>query len=98
VSAARSRATIVGTRGFLQTEGSLTRPSEIVVTTDDVHRQAFSTTAPLYAYQLREVTRCVQQGLRESPTMPLADSVKTMELLDEARLQLGVSYPNDELT
>ena len=46
-------------------------------------------------YELREVTRCIQQGLTESPVMPLEDSLNTMRLFDGVRAQLGVSYPND---
>lgn len=103
VTAPRSRALIVGSRGTIATEGSLTRPSGIAVTTavngstGGAEVEPFTTDAPLYAHQLREVTRCVQQGLTESPTMPLSDSVRTMVLLDEARRQIGVTYPNDEL-
>jgi hypothetical protein len=55
----------------------------------------FEALAPPYAYMLREVTRCGQQGLVESPTMPVADTLTTMRLFDEARGQLGVRYPND---
>ena len=53
-----------------------------------------SSTTP-YAYQLREVTRCIQQGLTESPTMPPAETLATMRLFDEARRQMCVVYPND---
>lgn len=48
-----------------------------------------------YTYELREVTRCIQQGLTESPVMPLDDSLNVMRLFDGVRAQLGVSYPND---
>ncbi len=49
-----------------------------------------------YVHELREVTRCVQQGLTESPVMPLEHSLATMRLLDGVRAQLGVVYPSDE--
>jgi hypothetical protein len=49
-----------------------------------------------YVYELREVVRCVQQGVSESPTMPWGHSVDTMRLFDGVRRQLGISYPNDE--
>lgn len=103
VSAPVSQARIVGTRGTIRTEGSLTRPTGITVTSGTGGSggfgrwlEPFDSSAPLYAYQLREVTSSVQRDLTESPTMPLQDSVRTMELFDEARRQLGVSYPNDE--
>jgi hypothetical protein len=46
-------------------------------------------------HELREVTRCLQQGLTESPVMPLEHTLASMRLLDQARAQLGVTYPND---
>lgn len=49
-----------------------------------------------YTYELREVTRCIQAGLVESPTMTWADSLRTMRLFDTVRAQMGVLYSNDE--
>jgi predicted dehydrogenase len=57
--------------------------------------ETFSPAGHGYTYQLREVLRCIQQGLTESPAMPLADTLLTMSLLDEARRQAGISYPSD---
>ena len=90
-------ATIAGTRGTLRTFAPLTRPEGFMVMVGDAQRReevGFGS-AP-YAWMLREVTRCVQQGLRESPTMPLGDTVATLRLFDAARAQLGVTYPNDD--
>lgn len=89
-------ATIAGTRGTLSTFAPLTHPEGFAVTVgDDQRREEIGLGSARYAWMLREVTRCVQQGLRESPTMPLADTVATMRLFDAARVQLGVTYPND---
>ena len=90
-------ATIAGTKGTLRTFAPLTRPGGFMVMAGDDHRreEVGLGSAP-YAWMLREVTRCVQQGLRESPTMPLADTVATLRLFDAARVQMGVTYPNDE--
>ena len=89
-------ATIAGTEGTLRTFAPLTRPEGFMVMAGGDHRreEVGLGSAP-YAWMLREVTRCVQQGLRESPTMPLADTVATLRLFDAARLQMGVTYPND---
>ena len=46
-------------------------------------------------HELREVTRCLQQGETESPVQPLAHTLASMRFLDAARAQLGVIYPND---
>lgn len=90
-------ATIAGTRGTLRTFAPLPRPEGFTVAVGDEHRrEEIGLGSAPYAWMLREVTRCVQQGLRESPTLPLADTVATLRLFDAARAQLGVRYPNDD--
>jgi hypothetical protein len=83
--------------GFLQSIGSINNPRELVIATgwDERRTETFDVVGKGYAYELREVTRCVQQGLTESPVMPLEDTLNTMRLFDGVRAQLGVSYPND---
>ncbi|MFJ3959263.1 Gfo/Idh/MocA family protein [Arthrobacter sp. NPDC090010] len=91
-------ATVAGELGTLQTFGSVNNPRElhIRIGQSEPRVEIFDPVGTGYSYELREVTRCVQQGLLESPTMPWADSVNIMRLFDGVRAQLGVSYPNDE--
>ena len=90
-------ATIACSRGWLRTGGGqIPNPTELHVHGPGGARvETFDPAGAGYTYQLREVTRCIQQGLTESPTMPLADTLRTMELLDGARAQLGLRYAND---
>jgi predicted dehydrogenase len=90
-------ATVAGSAGFLQAIGSINNPKELHVRIgfDDVRTERFDVVGRGYSYELREVTRCIQHGLTESPVMPLEDSVNTMRLFDGVRAQLGVSYAND---
>ncbi|MCB5281383.1 MULTISPECIES: Gfo/Idh/MocA family oxidoreductase [unclassified Arthrobacter] len=90
-------ATVAGSKGFLQSIGSINNPKELLVRVgfDDPRIESFDVVGRGYSYELREVTRCIQQGLAESPVMPLEDSLNTMRLFDGVRSQLGVSYPND---
>lgn len=90
-------ATVAGSNGFLQSVGSVNNPKELIVRVgfDEPRTEQFSVVGRGYSYELREVTRCIQQGLTESPVMPLEDSLNTMRLFDGVRAQLGVSYPND---
>ena len=44
-------------------------------------------------FEAMEVARCLREGLRESPVMPLAETVTIMETLDEIRRQIGLVYP-----
>ena len=46
-----------------------------------------------YHYEAQEVARCLDEGLRESPTMPLDETVALMRILDEIRIQIGLQYP-----
>jgi predicted dehydrogenase len=90
-------ASVAGSKGFLQSIGSINNPRELVVGSgwDERRVESFDVVGRGYTYELREVTRCIQQGLTESPVMPLEDSLNTMRLFDGVRAQLGVSYPND---
>ncbi len=90
-------ATVAGSLGFLQTTGSVNNPADISVRVgfEEPRHERFTAVGRGYAYELREVTRCIQQGLTESPVMPLEDSVNIMRLFDGVRAQLGVRYPND---
>jgi predicted dehydrogenase len=48
-----------------------------------------------YNYEAAEVMRCLRAGELESPLMPLDESVRIMELMDEVRGQFGVRYPGE---
>jgi predicted dehydrogenase len=97
VSTATRTATLAGTEGVLRTHAPLTNPVGFTVERSNGRREVTAPGGvPPYAYMLREVTRCIQRGRTESPTMPLADTLATMRLFDEARRQMGVRYPNDD--
>ena len=97
VSHATSTATIAGSEGIIRTLAPLPNPPGFDIMRDGAEQRVrIDASTPRYAYQLREVTRCLQDGLLESPTMPLADTLALMRLLDMARAQSGVRYPNDD--
>ena len=48
-----------------------------------------------YQFEIAEVTRCLQQGLLESSTMPLDESVNVMRTMDTLRKQWGLVYPQE---
>ncbi|MCB0556904.1 MAG: Gfo/Idh/MocA family oxidoreductase [Phaeodactylibacter sp.] len=48
-----------------------------------------------YAYEAQEVMRCLEQGLKESPILPLSFSLDLMELLDAIRREIGLTYPGE---
>jgi predicted dehydrogenase len=98
IAACPGQATLTGSKGWLKTGGGpLHNPRELHVKTGqgDVRVEQFEQVGAGYTYELREVTRCIQQGLTGSPTMPVEDTLRTMRLLDDVRSQIGLRYAND---
>ena len=48
-----------------------------------------------FVYQVAEVADCIHNGRLESESMPLAETVATMELMDSMRAQWGFRYPSE---
>ncbi|MCC3295185.1 Gfo/Idh/MocA family oxidoreductase [Arthrobacter sp. zg-Y411] len=98
VSSCPRTAVISGTKGWLRTGSPLHNPVELTITPHmgETRTERFPQVGNGYTYELREVTRCIQAGLLESPTMTWADSLRTMRIFDAARAQMGVLYRNDE--
>lgn len=49
-----------------------------------------------YHYEAAEVMQALRAGLVECPALPHAATIEILELLDETRGQIGVSYPGDD--
>ncbi len=48
-----------------------------------------------YNYEAAEVMRCLRAGERESPMVPLNESVRVMEQMDTLRAAWGLKYPGE---
>ena len=48
-----------------------------------------------YQYEAEEVMRCVMAGVKESPVMPLSESLSVMETLDAIRREWRLVYPQE---
>ena len=48
-----------------------------------------------YEYEFAEAVRCIEAGKTESESMPLAETIKVMEIMDGLRKQWGVVYPQE---
>lgn len=92
VSQATRTVTIAGTSGLLRTDAVLPNPKGFTVVDAGGTRHVATDAGAGHAYQLREVTRCIQEGRTESPTLPVSDSVAMMRWFDEARRQIGLSF------
>ncbi|WP_323960698.1 gfo/Idh/MocA family oxidoreductase [Arthrobacter sp. JZ12] len=97
VASGPCQATVAGTEGWLRTSAPLHNPLELYVHPhgEEPRVEQFEQAGNGYSYELREVTRCIQAGLLESPTMPLQHTLDTMRMFDGVRAQLGLRYAND---
>ncbi len=48
-----------------------------------------------YHYEFDHAAACIQQGLKESPVLPLAESLKASRICTEIRQRHGIFYPGD---
>ena len=99
-TAAPNEAAILGTDGWIKVLAPAFRPSGLVVH-NKRNGTEYAIEDPLagkgagYGPEIEEVARCLRAGLGESPLIPHADTIAILELLDEARATLGVTYPSE---
>ena len=86
------RATIAGTAGSISVEPWFLNPRRLVVTTSEGESRVDGEETA-YGPQIEEVERCLRAGVLESPRVPHADTIAILELIDQARADLGVRYP-----
>jgi predicted dehydrogenase len=87
-------ALVVGTTGTIAVESSFQDPPAIVVETD-AGQERFTSEPNGFGPELAEFERCLRAGLLESPLVPHADTVGILQVLDAARVELGVKYPQE---
>jgi predicted dehydrogenase len=86
------RAAIAGTTGWISVGPWFLNPEHLVVTTSEGESRVEGEETT-YGPQIQEVERCLREGLLESPVAPHADTIAVLELIDQARADLGVRYP-----
>lgn len=95
------RGLILGTEGWLRTEGRFYRPTGLVLHNAEGERRfadPLDPELPGYRPQIEEVERCLRAGRLTSELVPPADTIAIMNLLDAARAELGVRYPGETAT
>jgi predicted dehydrogenase len=90
-------ATIVGTDARIEIDRTWYAPTTFrLVTRDGVVTEYAEPCVPRgMQHEAAEVTRCLRAGLRESPLMPLDETVAIMATMDEVRAQIGLTYPGE---
>jgi predicted dehydrogenase len=96
--AAPNAAAVLGTEGWITFLPEAYRPSGLIVRsgTDEYRiEDPLAGNGRGYQPEIAEVARCLRAGLTESPLIPHADTVAILEILDDARAALGVTYPQE---
>jgi predicted dehydrogenase len=89
-------ARIAGTEGWIDLPAFMHCPTSITVrdsTGEEVIDAGWEGNG--LRFQVDEVHRCLDEGLRESPRMPLDETIAIAEVLDTIRAQIGVRYPGE---
>jgi predicted dehydrogenase len=85
---------IYGTQGRIRIHPNYWGASSATLTTED---QELTVSKPLtgggFEFQTAEAMRCIRAGLLESPSMPHANTLANMELMDKIRAEIGLKYP-----
>jgi predicted dehydrogenase len=82
------------------TEGTLRVPSFQAATEFTLERPGHpphtqSCADPGFEHEIREVHRCLREGLLESPAMPLSETVEILQTADALRALWGLQYPGE---
>jgi predicted dehydrogenase len=93
-------ATIAGTEGTITIPGIYYRPGGFTVVSGD-QETTLSYEEPLagyayLAYEAAETARRIVAGETSTPYRPMADTVSSMEIIDEVRRQIGIVFPNEQ--
>lgn len=90
-------AYIYGAEGFIKLEEVFAVPTRATLYRDKEPVETLE--EPIIGnalnYEAEEVMRCLREGLKESPYMPLDESLQIMHIMDEIRKPWGLKYSND---
>lgn len=90
-------AYILGTDGYVKVHDLFAVPTKatLVINNEEVDVIEEPIIGNSLNYEAEEVMRCLKEGLKESPFMPLDESIEIMEVMDKIRKPWGLVYSND---
>ena len=91
-------ASISGTRARLEIDGWFYQPNTVrLIDLHDRELDRYETPSREHglAYEAAEFARLLTAGKTESDLLPLGETLRIMQVLDEVRAQLGVSFPGE---
>jgi predicted dehydrogenase len=92
-------ASISGTAARLEIDGWFYQPNTVrLIDVDDRELDRYETPRREHglAYEAAEFARLLTDGRTESDLLPLDETVRLMQVLDEVRMQLGVTFPGEQ--
>ncbi len=89
------RAIIMGRRGYIEIDPVFNTATSATLVVDGQEPQRLEAPHQGFAHEFAEAARCIRAGELESPLVPQADTVAILEILDAARSELGVRYPQE---
>ncbi len=92
-------AYIFGTEGYIKIHELFAVPKKatLFINKEEIEVLEEPVIGNALNYEAEEVMRCLKLGLKESPFMPLDESVQIMEIMDKIRKPWGLRYSNDNL-
>ncbi len=97
-TASPHEATVLGTEGYARIHSPWWRPEAMTISRpgheDEVVREPTEENG--FRYEAAEVMRCLGAGEGESRIMPLDETVRVLETMDEIRGSWGLRYPGEE--
>jgi predicted dehydrogenase len=96
-TAASNEAYILGTDGYIKIFDVFAVPTKasLFINREEVEVIEEPIIGNALNYEADEVMRCLNKGLKESPLMPLDESVGIMDIMDQLRKPWGLVYSND---
>ncbi|HTW21478.1 MAG TPA: Gfo/Idh/MocA family oxidoreductase [Mycobacteriales bacterium] len=92
-------ASVSGTSARLEIDGWFYQPSTVrLIDGDDREIDRYESASRTHglAYEAAEFARLLAEGRTESDLLPLTETLRIMQALDEVRRQLGVRFPGED--
>lgn len=87
-------AVITGTKGIIKVP-HFSGAQRLTLTRPGRAPETMECAAPGFEYEIREVHRCLRDGLIESPLMPHRDTLDVMRTADALRALWGMKFPGE---
>lgn len=91
-----TRTVIRGTEGWIELHGRVNDPESFTIHRDGHDPEWVPGERRHFLHEVDEFHRSLRLGLLESPLVPHADTVAIMTILESARRELGVRYPQED--